>query len=451
MEYEVIIVGAGPAGIFAALTLADAGIGPVLLLEQGHDLDQRDPSNPENRLCGWGGAGAYSDGKLMLSTEVGGFLREFINEKALYQLLSATDGIYAAHGAPDRIFGDLTPKLEALSDRARLADLELIPSRVRHIGTENCWNVLESLRSSLSDRVDIRTGRQARKLMAENGHIRGVKLSDGNTIQSRFVVAAPGRSGASWMKHEAESLGLMTKSNAVDIGIRVELPAIVLKEITDTTYESKLIHYSKTFDEKVRTFCMNPYGEVVTEENEGIITVNGHSYAEKKSDNTNFAILVSSAFTEPFDDPIAYGLYIARLANLLGGGAIIQRLGDLLAGQRSTKSRLDRCLTRPTLKSATPGDLSFVFPYRHLLSIIEMLQALDKLAPGVNSRHTLLYGVEVKLYSNRIQVSPEMETEVENLFAVGDGAGITRGLLQASASGILAARAIEKRCQTSST
>ena len=196
MEYEVIIVGAGPAGIFAALTLADEGIGPVLLLEQGKDLNQRDPSNPENRLCGWGGAGAYSDGKLMLSTEVGGFLREFIDEKSLFQLLSTTDGIYADHGAPDRIFGHMTPKLEALSDQARLADLELIPSRVRHIGTENCWVVLDRLRRSLSGRVEVRTGQQVQTLLAENGHILGLKMSDGRTITSRFVVAAPGRSGA---------------------------------------------------------------------------------------------------------------------------------------------------------------------------------------------------------------------------------------------------------------
>jgi hypothetical protein len=247
------------------------------------------------------------------------------------------------------------------------------------------------------------------------------------------------------MKAEAKAIELKTRANPVDIGIRVELPGTVLKEITDKVYESKLIYYSKTFDDKVRTFCMNPYGEVVTEKIDGIITVNGHSYAQKRSANTNFAALVSSAFTEPFDDPIAYGLYIARLANLLGGGAIVQRLGDLLAGRRSTKERIDRCLTRPTLPQATPGDLSYVFPYRHLLSIIEMLQALDKVAPGVYSRHTLLYGVEVKLYSNRIDLSPEMETQVRNLFTIGDGAGITRGLLQASASGILAGRAIAKR------
>jgi len=445
MDYEVVIVGAGPAGIFAALTLADLGIKPVLLLEQGKDLSQRKRLNPEDRLCGWGGAGAFSDGKLTLSTEVGGLLREFLEEKSLYELLKATDEIYAAHGAPDRLFGEFSPELEDLADRARLAGLELIPTRIRHIGTENCRAILDRFRKSLAGRVETRTGTQVQDFLTEHGQIQGVKLTDGQSIASRFVVAAPGRSGASWIKKQAEILDLKTMSTSVDIGVRVELPASVLKEITEITYESKLIHYSKTFDEKVRTFCMNPYGEVVTEENGGLITVNGHSYAKKKSENTNFSVLVSSAFTEPFDDPIAYGHYIARLANLLGGGIIIQRLGDLLAGRRSTRARIARCLTRPTLSDATPGDLSFVFPYRHLLSIIEMLQALEKLSPGVYSRHTLLYGVEVKFYSNRIKLSPAMETEIKNLFTVGDGAGITRGLLQSSASGILAARAIAKR------
>ncbi len=445
MDYEIVIVGAGPAGIFTALTLADLGLKKVLLLEQGKDLNYRRRLNPEDRLCGWGGAGAYSDGKLTLSTEVGGALKEFVEQKPLYQLLEDTDKIYAAHGAPNRLFGQPSPKLEELADRARMAGLELIPSRIRHIGTENCRAVLSSFRESVARRIEIRTNTQVQELLAEHNQIRGIKLTDGRNIFSRFVVVAPGRSGASWIKQQAESLGLKTTATSVDIGVRVELPAVVLKEITDKSYESKLVHYSKTFDEKVRTFCMNPYGEVVTEENAGITTVNGHSYASKKSENTNFAILVSSVFTEPFDDPIAYGHHIARLANLLGGGAIIQRLGDLLAGRRSTKARIARCLTRPTLGNATPGDLSFVFPYRHLLSIIEMLQALERLAPGVYSRHTLLYGVEVKFYSNRIEVSSEMETKIKNLFAIGDGTGITRGLLQASASGILAARAIAKR------
>lgn len=442
MDYQVIIVGAGPAGIFAALTLAELGIRPVLLLDQGKSLQQRNPHKSEDRLCGWGGAGAFSDGKLTLSTEVGGVLNDFLEDRSLFQLLEDTDRIYARHGAPDRIFGEYTPELGRLADRARLAGLELIPTRIRHIGTENCRTVLGHFHRSLKERVEIRTETQVQGLVSENGYIRGVELVDGQTIDSHFVVAAPGRSGASWMKKQAERLGLKTRATSVDIGIRVELPAAVLREITETTYEAKLIHYSKTFDERVRTFCMNPYGEVVTEENNGIITVNGHSYAQKKSENTNFAVLVSSAFTEPFDDPIAYGQYIARLANLLGGGIIIQRLGDLLAGRRSTLARIGRCLTRPTLNEATPGDLSFVFPYRHLLSIIEMLQALEALCPGIYSRHTLLYGVEVKFYSNRIDVSPGMESGTKNLYTIGDGAGVTRGLLQASASGILAARSI---------
>ena len=445
MDCKVIVVGAGPAGIFAALTLADLGIEPVLLVEQGKDLTERKRKKPGDMLCGWGGAGAYSDGKLTLSPEVGGFLGELLEKKRLNQLLKKTDETYVAYGAPDHVFGEASPQLDDLANRAHLAGLELIPNRIRHIGTENCRVVLDRFRQSLIDRVKIRTNCQVRNLVVENGQVQGVQLANGEVVTSTFVVVAPGRSGANWMKRQAALLGLQTKASPVDIGVRVELPAAVLKEMTDATYESKLIHYSKTFDDKVRTFCMNPYGEVVIEKNDGIVTVNGHSYAKKKSENTNFAVLVSSAFTEPFDDPIAYGRSMARLANLLGKGAIVQRLGDLLAGQRSTSARIDRCLTRPTLPHATPGDLSFVFPYRHLLSIIEMLQSLEKLAPGVYSQHTLLYGVEVKFYSNRLELSPELETNVPHLFAIGDGAGITRGLLQASASGMLVGQTIGER------
>jgi len=445
MKYEVAIVGCGPAGIFAALTLAEHGIERIILFDQGGDLEKRRRNDPRDVLCGWGGAGAYSDGKLNLSTEVGGYLSEFLSVNDLRELLRMTDSIFVRHGAPDRIFGDVPASVEEIDDQASMAGLEFIPTMIRHIGTENCQLVLNNIRKFLEGKVEVCTGCQVHSLLEENREIRGVKLADGRIIESNFVITAPGRVGANWMKGEAESLGLKMAVSPVDIGVRVELPATILKKITDVTYEPKLIFYSKTFDDKVRTFCMNPYGEVVTEETDGIVTVNGHSYAERKSENSNFAILVSSNFTEPFRDPIAYGRYIARLANLLGGGAIIQRLGDLLAGRRSTQDRIDHCLTTPTLKTATPGDLSFVFPYRHLQSIIEMLQALDKLAPGVFSRHTLLYGVEVKFYSNRIEVSREMETKVKNLFAVGDGAGITRGLLQASASGIIAARAIVSR------
>ncbi|MCX5846485.1 MAG: FAD-dependent oxidoreductase [Deltaproteobacteria bacterium] len=445
MDYNVIIIGCGPAGIFTALTLAENGIEGVILFDQGNELEKRSRRDARDVLCGWGGAGAYSDGKLNISNEVGGYLSEFLDKNDLTHLLKSTDEIFVKYGAPDRIFGDSAASVEEIADQASLAGLAFIPTVIRHIGTENCQRVLSNMRKALDGKVEVKTCCQVQSLIEENGQINGVKLADGQIIKSKYVVAAPGRVGANWMKGEAESLELRTTSSPVDIGVRVELPATILKKITDITYEPKLIYYSKTFDDKVRTFCMNPYGEVVIEESEGITTVNGHSYAKRKSDNTNFAILVSNTFTEPFRDPIAYGRYIARLANLLGGGAIVQRLGDLLAGRRSTKDRIDHCLTRPTLLKATPGDLSFVFPYRHLQSIIEMLQALDKLAPGVYSRHTLLYGVEVKFYSNRIEVSREMETKVKNLFAIGDGAGITRGLLQASACGVLAARAIASR------
>ncbi len=445
MAYDVVIIGAGPAGIFAALTLAELGLGKVLLLEQGKDLSGRKRGRREDVLSGWGGAGAFSDGKLTLSPEVGGFLGEYLEPGALDSLLGATDEAYVAHGAPTEVFGERTPQLEELGDQARLSDLQLIPSRIRHIGTDNCPHVLEQFRSSIAERVEVRTSCCVEKILVRGGRVAGVALEGGEELPCRFVVAAPGRSGAGWMKDQAEFLGLRTQASPVDIGVRVELPGAVFKRITDLTYESKFVYYSKTFDDKVRTFCMNPYGEVVTEWHGGVTTINGHSYADRRGENTNFAILVSSAFTEPFDDPIGYGRYIARLANFLGGGAIVQRLGDLLAGRRSTPDRIARCLTQPSLRDATPGDLSFVFPYRHLLGIIEMLQALEKVAPGVYSRHTLLYGVEVKFYSNRVQVSAEMETGVENLFAVGDGAGITRGLIQASASGVLAARAVAGR------
>ncbi|MDP3058051.1 MAG: FAD-dependent oxidoreductase, partial [bacterium] len=248
-----------------------------------------------------------------------------------------------------------------------------------------------------------------------------------------------------WLSKEATRLGLDRKTNPVDIGVRVEVPAEVMTHITDVVYEAKFIYYSKSFDDQVRTFCMNPYGAVVTENNDGLVTVNGHSYADKRTANTNFALLVSKSFTEPFKEPITYGRYIASLANMLGGGVIVQRLGDLLSGRRSTPERIKRGLVRPTLEDATPGDLSLVLPYRHVTAIIEMLQALDKVAPGVYSRHTLLYGVEVKFYSARLILSDKLETKIEGLFAGGDGAGVTRSLAQASVAGVIIAREIAFR------
>jgi uncharacterized FAD-dependent dehydrogenase len=444
-EYDVAIIGAGPAGIFTALTLADAGIHRVLLIEQGNDIDERDRHSSRDMLCGWGGAGAYSDGKLSLSTEVGGFLNELIPAQELDQLLGEADQIYLQYGAPEKLYGANINEIEALSSQARKVGLTLVPSRIRHMGTENCAAVLKGMRGALSDRVSIRTGCRAEEVVAHSRVLTGVKLADGNMIPSSFVVAAPGRTGAGWMKTQAERLNLTSIPSPVDIGLRIEAPAPIVEPLTREAYEAKLIYYSKTFDDKVRTFCMNPYGEVVLEESDDIITVNGHSYARRKTDNTNFAILVSSMFTDPFHNPIKYGKYVASLANMLGKGAIIQRLADLLEGRRSTEKRIERCITKPTLHEATPGDLSFVLPYRYLKDIIEMLEILDNLAPGIFSRHTLLYGVEVKFYSHRIKLSGHLESEIKNLFIVGDGAGISRGLVQASISGIVAGREILNR------
>jgi uncharacterized protein len=273
----------------------------------------------------------------------------------------------------------------------------------------------------------------------------GVKLDSGEEIEAKYVIAAPGRVGADWLTGEAKRLKLRTMANPVDIGVRVEVPAAVMQSLTDVVYEPKLVYYSRSFEDRVRSFCVCPSGEVVTAAHDGVMSVNGHSYARRKTGNTNFALLVSISFTEPFKEPIAYGRYVASLANMLSGGVIIQRLGDLESGRRSTPERIARGLLSPTLGAAVPGDLSFVLPYRQLTGILEMLHAMDKLAPGVADRSTLLYGVEVKFYSSRIEMSERLETAVENLFAVGDGAGVTRGLMQASASGVIAAREIIRR------
>ncbi|MDP3181500.1 MAG: FAD-dependent oxidoreductase [Desulfobaccales bacterium] len=444
-SYEVVIIGAGPAGLFAALNLAESNVGDVLLVEQGPDLGERHRDTPGGLLCGWGGAGAFSDGKLILSPEVGGFLSDLLPLDKLTVLIQEVDSIYQSLGAPAELYGGDQDTQELLKTRARHAGMIFIPTRLRHIGTENCQKILSRLRERLAGRLEIRTQCRAHQIMAGDGAVTGVALDNEEVVGARYVIVAPGRSGAAWIREEARRLAIPSVPSPVDIGVRVEVPAPVLLPLTEAAYEAKLIYYSRTFDDKVRTFCMNPYGEVVLEDLDGLVTVNGHSYTSRKTENSNFAILVSSTFTEPFDDPISYGQYIARLANLLGQGALVQRLGDLQVGRRTTPARLERCLTRPTLKSATPGDLSFVLPYRYLKDILEMLEALDALAPGINNRHTLLYGVEVKFYSHRLKLSPELETPIPNLFIIGDGAGMTRGLIQASASGIIAARAIVGR------
>ncbi|MDI6712425.1 MAG: FAD-dependent oxidoreductase [Anaerosomatales bacterium] len=452
-RYDVVIVGAGPAGIFAALELARSGrAGRVVIVERGKAIDKRRCPARETHcvgcetcaiMTGWGGAGAFSDGKLTLSSEVGGWLGDYVGREALQRLLEDADRTWVEFGATTEVHGPDDETAERLVRAAMLAEMRLVPMRVRHIGTDRSPAVLQAMHDRIVELgVEVRLGTEAARVLVDAGHVTGVELADGTVLRADAVILAPGRDGADWLAEQAKSLGLGLSSNAVDIGVRVEVPAPVLEPLTEPLYEAKLIYYSKRFGDQVRTFCMNPYGEVTTESYGDIVTVNGHSYAEERTAYTNFAVLVSQTFTHPFHDPIAYGQSIARLANLLGGGILVQRLGDLRAGRRSTAKRIAQSVVEPTMPSATPGDLSFVLPYRHLADILEFLDAMDRLAPGVAGDGTLLYGVEVKLYSSRLELGSDLQTQVAGLYAIGDGAGVTRGLLQSSASGIHAARAV---------
>jgi hypothetical protein len=455
LKYDVIIVGAGPAGIFSALELTEKSDLTILIIDKGPNLELR--KCPASRgigcvnckpcllLSGWGGAGAFSDGKLTLSTEVGGWLKKYCGLEKLAKLIDDVDAVYLKFGASKHVFGADPDKIEQIEREASLAGLKLIPQRIRHMGTEECAKTLRRMHDKLKNRVDVQMKTEVKGLIVKEGRIDGVETVDGEKFFGKYVIVAPGRSGAEWLKSEAQALRLKTLNNPVDVGVRVEVKASVLEKLTDALYEPKIFYYSRFFDDQVRTFCVAPYGEVIAESYEGVLTVNGQSYAKRKTENTNFAVLVSTSFTEPFREPIAYGKYLARLGNLLGGGVIIQRLGDLEAGKRSTEERIRRSIVEPTLQNATPGDLSFVLPYRYLVDIREMLEALDKIAPGVYSRDTLLYGVEVKFYSSHLKLSDCLETNIHNLFTIGDGAGVTRGLIQASVSGVIVAQEILKR------
>lgn len=456
--YDVIIVGAGPAGIFTAyeLTKEQQNL-KILILEKGRDIYKRKcPKHTNGGTCvnckpcsittGWAGAGAFSDGKLSLSHEVGGTLPDYIGVEATREMIRYTDDIYLKFGAASDVHGETeTPAMREIRRKSIEANLKLVQCPVRHLGTEKTQELYRALYESLiANGVEVRFNSAVTEFIIADQTISGVKTGK-EEFFARHVVVAVGREGSNWLLKQCEQQHIPTEVGIVDIGIRLECRNEVMQEINENFYEAKLVHYTHTFDDKVRTFCSNPGGFVSSEYYEGnLAVVNGHSYKNLKSDNTNFALLVSQKFTEPFNAPIEYGHHIARLANMLTQNKIlVQRFGDLVRGRRTTSSRLYRNNIIPTLKDAVPGDLSLVLPHRILVGIIEMIRSLDKVSPGLASDETLLYGVEVKFYSNIIKVDQSFQSpSVKNLYFGGDGAGITRGLMQASVNGVLIARQI---------
>ncbi|HWR45383.1 NAD(P)/FAD-dependent oxidoreductase [Sporomusa sp.] len=454
-KFDIAIIGGGPAGVFAAyeLVINNPDI-KVALLEVGHDIysrhcpisDKKVPAcikcNPCAIMRGFGGAGAFSDGKYNFTTKFGGWLNEYLPDETVLDLIDYVDQINIKYGAPAEYF---STQNSSLGKKALQYDLHLLDARVRHLGTENNLKILEAIFDYLKEKITMLFGVMVNTIKKQDG-IFILETAKNGPIECDYLIAAPGRAGSEWFANQCHKLDLPLTNNQVDVGVRVEIPAEVFQHITDEVYEAKLVYRTKQYGDLVRTFCMNPKGYVVAENTDGIVTVNGHSYRDEKlhSKNTNFALLVSNKFTEPFTEPHQYGKRIASFSNMLGGGVLVQRFGDLLKGRRTNEHRLSQSFTQPTLK-ATPGDLSLVLPKRHLDNIIEMIYALNKIAPGMTNDDTLLYGVEVKFYSSRLKLTGELETEIENMFAIGDGAGITRGLSQASASGVHAARVITER------
>ncbi|NME95166.1 FAD-dependent oxidoreductase [Clostridium cochlearium] len=465
-KYDIVIIGAGPAGIFTALEISKLRPkSSILIVDKGRNIENRNcparitgkcvKCDPCGITFGWSGAGAFSDGKLSLSPEVGGRILEYYSEEICKEFIDYCDNIYLNFGANKTVYGLNNEKVDKIKYEASKHNIRLIECPVRHLGTESAYRVLKDMYHYLIDKTNTEFNEltEVKNILVEKGKVKGIKIKKNDEeekiIEANYVIAAPGRGGAEWLSEEAKNLGLKTTNNAVDIGVRVEVPNSIMDHLTKDLYEAKLVYYSDTFENKVRTFCMNPGGVVSEEHYDGdIAVVNGHSYSDKnlRTDNTNFAVLVSTTFTEPFNQPIEYGKYIAKLGNMLtGGGIMVQRLGDLLNGRRTDYSRLKKSTTIPTLKAAVPGDLSFVLPDRHLVSIIEALEAFDKIAPGLYSKNTLLYGVEVKFYSSKFHTNNKFETSIKNLYTIGDGAGITRGLMQASVTGIIVARDIDRK------
>lgn len=457
IDFDVIIIGCGTAGIMAGFELVK--LNPdlkLLMIDRGNPIGERvcpivskkTDKCVNCKTCdimnGFGGAGAFSDGKFNFTTEFGGWLSDYLSRNKVMELIEYVDKINMQFGATGKRYSTSSQEAKGLEKLALQNDLHLLKASVKHLGTEQNLEILKKQFTYLSGKVEMLLNTNVEQIQPDEGKF-NVILKD-KTLSCKYLIAAPGRSGAEWFSSQCKKMGIHLINNQVDIGVRVELPATVFNHITDAVYESKLLYRTKQYGDMVRTFCMNPNGYVVSENVEGIVTVNGHSYSDENmgSENTNFALLVSNKFTYPFNQPYQYGKRIASLSNMLGGGVLIQRFGDLVKGRRTNEHRLEQSFTKPTL-NATPGDLSLVLTKRHLDNIIEMIYALDKIAPGTANHDTLLYGVEVKFYSARLELDNNLETKIPNFFAIGDGAGITRGLSQAGASGIHTARVISER------
>lgn len=453
MKYDVIIIGAGPGGIFAAYELVKGNEHlKIAVFEEGHELSKRHCPIDGDKvkscikckscsiMSGFGGAGAFSDGKYNITNDFGGTLYEYIGRDKAIGLMKYVDEINMKHGGEGtKLYSTAGTKFKKLCLQN---GLNLLNASVRHLGTDINYVVLENLYGVLKDKVEFYFDTPVTGISAvEEGY--KISCEDGSEYTCKDCIVSVGRSGSKWMEVVCESLDIPTKSNRVDIGVRVELPAVIFSHLTDELYESKIVYRTKQFEDNVRTFCMNPHGIVVNENTNGIVTVNGHSYegADKQTENTNFALLVAKHFSEPFKDSNGYGESIARLSNMLGGGVIVQRFGDLVRGRRSTQKRIDEGLVRPTL-AATPGDLSLVLPKRILDGIMEMIYALDKIAPGTANDDTLLYGVEVKFYNMEVELNERLECRHKGLYIIGDGSGVTHSLSHASASGVYVARNI---------
>ena len=452
MNYDVLIIGAGPGGIYSAYELTQrCPEKKVAVIEAGHALSRRHcPIDGEKvktcigcKTCsimsGFGGAGAFSDGKYNITNDFGGTLFEYIGKRQALELMRYVDEINMRYGgAGTKLYTTAGTKFKKACIQH---DLHLLDASVRHLGTDINYVVLENLYNYLKDKVDFYFDTPVEKVEIVDGGYEVVTAKE--TFTCGKCIISVGRSGSKWMEQVCRELDIPTKSNRVDIGVRVELPAEVFTHLTDELYESKIVYRTRQYGDKVRTFCMNPKGAVVNENTNGIITVNGHSYEDpaKQTENTNFALLVAKHFSEPFKDSNGYGESIARLSNMLGGGVIVQRFGDLIRGRRSTPNRIEESFVTPTL-NATPGDLSLVLPKRILDGIIEMIYALDKVAPGTANDDTLLYGVEVKFYNMEVEVDEKLQSRYPGLYIIGDGSGITHSLSHASASGIHVARDI---------